>query len=182
MPYHHGDGMKSIVMTIRYKNSFSEVLMFYLHMFIRSPFVWGLFTLLTAVDAPEMWEAIWEEESDSVEVEPWVKVVVGALMIVGSFLMMFAMMFIILIASVGMDRRSRLERVVTLTDSALIEEIPFRRTEYQWQGMVRLRQTKSHLFIYNASTDAAIIPRRAFESDAQWEGFHEFCTEKIKRA
>lgn len=169
-------------MTIRYTNSFSEVLMFYLQMLIRSPFVWGLFTLLTAVDAPEMWEAIWEEESDSVEVEPWVKVVVGALMILGSFVMMFATMFVILIVSVGMDRRTRLERVVTLTDSALIEEMPFRRTEYQWHGMVRLRRTKSHLFLYNASTDAAILPRRAFENEQQWDAFNEFCTKKIGRA
>lgn len=167
-------------MTIRYRNSFSEVLMFYIHTLVRSPLVWAIFAIITVVDAPEMWESISEKESDPVE--PWVNVVIGALMIAGSFVMTFTMMFVILIASIGMDKKSRLERVVTLTDDALIEEMPLSRNEYKWLGLVGLRRSKSTLILYIGHSESAIIPRRAFENDEQWDAFHKFCEQKLQRA
>jgi len=43
----------------------------------------------------------------------------------------------------------------------------------------KLGRTGRHIFLYLNKDSAVIVPRRAFESESQWDGFYEFCATKI---
>jgi hypothetical protein len=163
-------------MTIRYTNSFSEVLTFQIYTYTRSPFLIGVVAVILALDASNIWESLSEEASDSVS--PL------AIAITEAIVSLLVMIFILAALAVfaARDKRSRAEHVITLTDSALIEETSFRRAEYPWHGLVRLKHIMGNLFLYTAPSEAVIIPRRAFASDAEWYAFQAFCVDRTGKA
>ena len=73
------------------------------------------------------------------------------------------------------------ERTITLDDGCFVSDTPFAHSEYKWPMVQKLGRTDRHIFLYLNKDSAVIIPRRAFESDSQWDGFYEFCATKIQR-
>jgi len=51
-----------------------------------------------------------------------------------------------------------------------------------WIGVQRLARGRGHLFPYVGSKEAHIIPRRAFQTDADWEACYQFCRECVASA
>jgi hypothetical protein len=169
-------------MTIRYTNTFSEVLGFHFSAVMRSRVVWGAVAVTIGLDAQEIWSSLSEEESEPVE--PWVSVVAGTAGLAAMFAVIFVSLALFAIVVAWRDKRSLAEHAITLTDRSLITETPFSRTEWWWRGVVRLKRVGSNLFLYAAPSEveALIIPRRAFAGDAEWDAFQSFCAERIGRA
>jgi hypothetical protein len=162
-------------MTIQYANSFSEVLKFQIHSFMRSPVLIGAIAVIVALDALNIWESLTEETSDLVS-----PLAVAISEAIASLFGVIAMLAALAIFA-ARDKRAQAERTITLTDNALIEETSFRWTEYRWNGLVRLNHVTGNLFLYTAPGEAIIVPRRVFAHDAEWDAFHAFCVERIGR-
>jgi hypothetical protein len=55
------------------------------------------------------------------------------------------------------------------------------RSEIQWKALQRVVVTWGYLFLYLSQAGAIIIPRRAFGSEQEWNGFVQFCRSKSAR-
>jgi pSer/pThr/pTyr-binding forkhead associated (FHA) protein len=71
---------------------------------------------------------------------------------------------------------------LTLGEQELIDECPYGKSEIHWTMMQKLVRTGHHIFMYLNRDNALIIPRRAFETDAKWDLFYDFCRQQTDRA
>lgn len=74
------------------------------------------------------------------------------------------------------------ERTVTLTDNGFVSDTSFAHSEYKWPLVHKLARTGRHAFLYFNKESALIVPRRAFETDSDWNAFYEFCQNKTRRS
>ncbi|MCX7723484.1 MAG: YcxB family protein [Verrucomicrobiae bacterium] len=74
------------------------------------------------------------------------------------------------------------QKTITLGEEAFVGESEYGRSEIRWTTVQKLARTRRHIFIYLGQDNAVVIPRRAFESNTQWDAFYEYCLEKTKRA
>jgi hypothetical protein len=74
------------------------------------------------------------------------------------------------------------DHTLVLADEGFVEETPYNRTEGKWRGVQKLARTRRHIFIYIAPYMAHVVPRRAFQDDAEWNAFYEFCKQRTQGA
>jgi hypothetical protein len=170
--------MQRTLMTVRYTNSFTEVLMFHINTYMRWPLIWAVLAMLAALDIYDTWDILSEESSEAVD--PWEFAITAFASIILTLGMMLGLLALGIYG--GKDAWSKVAHTVTLTDTDIIEETPYKRTDYRWHGIVRLARTKKHLSIWSSQSEGTVIPRRAFENEDTWNAFHEFCMKKTGRA
>jgi len=73
-------------------------------------------------------------------------------------------------------------KTITFQDECFISESEYSRSEIRWKIVQKLARTTRHVFIYVNSESAVVIPRRAFESDSEWNVFYELCKNNVKRS
>ncbi|MET3138306.1 hypothetical protein AAKU61_002673 [Undibacterium sp. GrIS 1.2] len=71
-------------------------------------------------------------------------------------------------------RASLAPRTIIISDTGLIEETSNSRAEYNWSAVQRILQTRSLVALYISPLGAHLIPKKAFESPAQWQQFNAF--------
>ena len=52
----------------------------------------------------------------------------------------------------------------------------------RWPGVLRVGDTREHLFVFTQSSDGFVVPRRAFASDEEFERFFEFAHTRCEAA
>jgi hypothetical protein len=102
--------------------------------------------------------------------------------------LLLAVVLILFLASITLltmiSRRNKplsCQRTLTVSDEAFVTESEYGRSEARWSIVQKLTRTRSHVFIYVSQENAVLVPRRAFESAAQWEAFYEICRQKTNR-
>ena len=66
---------------------------------------------------------------------------------------------------------------VTLDESGVTSETPTSRGAIEWAGVLKVRQSHSFVYIYCAEHAAHVIPKRAFATPADAEGFFQFASQ-----
>ena len=72
------------------------------------------------------------------------------------------------------------DHTLTLNEESFFEETVYNRTEQTWNSVQKLARTRRHILIYIAQYLAHVVPRRAFQDDAEWNAFYQFCVERTK--
>jgi hypothetical protein len=80
------------------------------------------------------------------------------------------------------DKALMSERTITLGEDCFVSDTSFAHSEYKWPMVQKLCRTGRHIFLYLNKDSAVIVPRRAFESASQWDGFYDYCQNKTRRA
>jgi len=169
-------------MTVTYRNTFRDRLAFAAYHLPRNPFLLavmiGLFLLIT-------FQSIVPAVRSGPADKPLFARII-AFIIVELLLLLLILAFWTLITLVTMvSRRNKTlycERTITLSDEAFVTESQYGRSETRWPIVQKLARTRTHIFMYLSQESAVIVPRRAFESFAQWDTFYDFCRQRTTRA
>ena len=102
--------------------------------------------------------------------------------------LLLLLLFITIVAAIILvtmiSRRNKTiycERNLTVSDEAFATESQYGKSETRWPMVQKLARTWNHIFMYLNQESAIIVPRRAFESFAQWVAFYDFCKQKTTR-
>jgi hypothetical protein len=137
-------------MTIRYQNTFRDILAFCFYHYPRSPAVFVSYGIGYAMFSFVIFQALPKDASITAQVLV--------------FLMMEAVAFGILVAVFGFftvigmisSRNKTLltERTITLGEDGFISETPLSRSENKWSIVQKLARTRSYIYIYVAQHSA----------------------------
>lgn len=162
-------------MTIRYTNTFRDIMAFCFYHYPRSPLVIGVygigFILVTLVIVQAL-------PSD---VSPVAKVITFFIMELIAFILIAGFFALTVVLSMVSRRNKTLltEHTITLADGSFVEETAYNKTDHKWSGVQKLARTRRHMFIYVAQYAAHVVPRRAFRDDTEWDSFYDFCRQRI---
>jgi len=79
-------------------------------------------------------------------------------------------------------RKGRLgEHTITVTDSHLIEETKFNKTQISWESVRKLSKGSSTFFITHSGTEVFPVPLRCFASKMSWEHFYGTIMDKHEK-
>ena len=73
------------------------------------------------------------------------------------------------------DKQLYCERKVSIDDEAFYTESEYSRSETRWSVVRKLVRTPSYIFMFLGQHNAVVVPRRAFDEEAQWVAFYERC-------
>jgi len=161
-------------MTIRYTNSFRDVMGFCFYHYPRSPLVmvtYGIGFLLVSLT---IFQALPNDASGAAKVTTFLVMELIA----------FALLAGILAATIVLSMVSRrnktllTEHVLTLSEDSFTEETAYNKTEQKWSGVQKLARTRQHIFIYVSQYGAHVVPRRAFRGATEWDSFYDFCRQR----
>jgi len=162
-------------MTVRYRMSFADLLWLQSYTYCRSPVVVAINLLLALFVVYRVYTSLPPRT-----LVHWVATLVVSAVILVVWLVL--MSILIAVAMVSKANRTLLtEHIVTLTDTGLIEETQFHRTEQKWAGITRLARTRRHIFAYVSQYAAHVIPRRAFSDAGAWDQFYARLQARVQR-
>jgi hypothetical protein len=79
------------------------------------------------------------------------------------------------------DKALMADRTIALGEDCFVSDTSFAHSEYKWLMVQKLARTRRHIFLYLNKDSAVIIPRRAFKSASDWDGFYDYCQSKTRR-
>jgi hypothetical protein len=163
-------------MTVRYTNTFRDILAFCFYHYPRSPVVLGTYGLGFLLISAVIFQSL---PSD---IPPAAKALSFLVLETLAFGFVAAIFTLTVVASMVSRRNKSIltEHVITLTESALCEETAYNKSETRWAGISHVARTRRYMFVYLAQYQAHVIPRRAFESDADWNSFFKTCSERME--
>jgi hypothetical protein len=165
-------------MTIRYQNTFRDIMAFCFYHYPRSPVVIGFYGVCFAIISLSVFRAL-PKHSDAVT-----KVITFAILDLIGFSVLAAVFALSVVLSLGSRKNKTIltEHTIILAEESFTEETPYNKTEQKWTIVQKLARTKSYIFIYVAQYMAHVVPRRAFRDDAEWDAFYEYCRQKTQAA
>ena len=66
------------------------------------------------------------------------------------------------------------DKTIELTETNIIGESPYGRSELAWNIVQHLKHTKRLILIYTSKSNAITVPRRAFATQQDWDAFYNF--------
>ena len=72
------------------------------------------------------------------------------------------------------------EHTITVTDTHIIEETEFNKTQVSWDSVDKLTKGRSSIFITYSGTEVFPFPSRCFQSKAAWDNFYAILREKFE--
>lgn len=69
---------------------------------------------------------------------------------------------------------------ISLSNECLKETTSYNKNEYQWTGIVKVRNYKKYILVYVTKNLAYIIPKKYFNSKQEQDEFLEFIYNKIR--
>jgi hypothetical protein len=167
-------------MKVTYRNAFRDRLAFAAYALPRKPLfvliVVGTFLLFT-------FESVIPAVRSSRSHGPVVTAIAFVILeLVLALLLAAVYTAVIVIAMVSrMNKPLRCERTVTIGNEGFVTESEYGRSETRWSLVQKLGRTRRHIFLYLSGDSAVMVPRRAFDSTADWDTFYEICRRSTKR-
>jgi hypothetical protein len=163
-------------MTIRYRNTFGDIMAFCFYHYPRSPLVIGTIVVGMGVLSFVFIQAIPSEFTTMAKIITFL--VLEAL----AFLLFAGLIAISVVLSMISSKNKTVltDHTLTLNEESFFEETVYNRTEQKWNSVQKLARTRRHILIYIAQYLAHVVPRRAFQDDAEWNAFYQFCIERTK--
>lgn len=165
-------------MTITYRNNFRDRLAFIAYHLLRNPA-----TLVIAIGAFLFFTyetAIPAARSLPTDTPVFFQIIVFIL-IESLLVFFFVAVWAAFILLAMISRRNKplyCKRTLTLQDEMYVTESEYGKSETRWQIVQKLVRTRAHIFMYVNQENAVVIPRRAFETPAQWNAFYDFCKQR----
>jgi hypothetical protein len=162
-------------MTVRYKNTFRDVMAFCFYHYPRSPFIIGSYLLCVGIFSLAVLKALSEETNTTTKV-------IGFVVMECIVLVLFAATFAVSIVLSMISRRNKTfltEHTIPLSEDGFTSETSYAKSEQKWTLVQKLARSRTYIFIYVAQYMAHAVPRRAFRDDAEWGTFYEFCRRKV---
>ncbi|MCK8059157.1 MULTISPECIES: YcxB family protein [unclassified Fusibacter] len=69
---------------------------------------------------------------------------------------------------------------LTVNEGGITSSGPNQMNEVKWSGIKSLEIAKEHIYLYNSSVSAYILPKVAFTDEAEQQGFVDMIAEKIR--
>ena len=165
-------------MTIRYTNTFRDIMAFCFYHYPRSPLVIGVYGIGFILVTPLIVQALPSNES------PIVKGITFLIMEIIAFVVIAGFFAVTVVLSMVSRRNKTLltEHTITIADGSFAEETAYNKTDHKWAGVQKLARTRRYLFIYVAQHAGHVVPRRAFRDNTEWDSFYEFCRQRVDAA
>lgn len=158
-----------VKMEIRYKNTFSDLIKFNLY---HHPRILSLQAITIFFLVVFLWETYrYWQKTDS----PILALIISWLIvsIFWAFLVGIMMFVGIMLTNLPKLNKSFLtEHTLIVSDSGLVDETSFNRTEQKWSGVIKVSQNRHYIFIYTAQHAAHVVPKRAFVDVGRAESFY----------
>jgi len=164
-------------MTIRYQNTFRDLLSFCFHHYPCSPIMLGFFGIWFIFLSFAIIQQLPEEAGLAVKVLVFIVLQCILFAAISGF---FAVVIVLSVVS----RRNKTfltEHAYTLEENGFTSETPYAKSEQKCAIVQKLARTKNYIFICVAQHAAHVIPRRACRDDAEWEAFYAYCRQKTGR-
>lgn len=161
-------------MTIRYKNTFRDTVVFYFYHITHSWLFFGSYGLFFALMSFANYRALPSEGDATHKVIVFVMLEVFALLILGSVFLLTSLCALMSTKSKAMLT----EHSITLEEGGFTEETIYNKKEHKWAIVQKLPRTNHYLYIYIAPHMAHVVPRRAFPDETEWNAFYEYCRRK----
>ena len=168
-------------MTVSYRITFLDIILFNIYHWFHSPFILGFFAVLICITTWVNGQAMVERANEH-----------SLFVLIFSFavleLLFVTMLGIILLLTAVVGNISKMNKtvltdcVITLHEDSISSESKYARTEYQWNAVQKLAQNSRYLFLYVMHHGAMIIPRRAFRNDEELKNFWQECQTRAKPA
>ena len=163
--------------TVTYKNTFPDILAYMRHHYFRMPMMYVVLAFFVYSTSISTWSAIPATGSAGERIFTFViiETVILAVLILATFLFSALSM---------LSRRNKTiftEHTISLLPEALVEETQYSRSEFKWSSVQKIAKSRRYIFVYMSQHQAHVIPRRAFQSDADWNSFYGELTEYVER-
>ena len=169
-------------MTIRYQNTFRDIMAFCFYHSLRLPFFIGVSVVGFALLSLMVFHTVFQVRPENYDAVT--KVIVFAIveiMVLSCLAALFALSVVLTNVS-SKNKTVFTERTIMLGEDSFTEETPYKKTEQKWAIVQKLARTKSYIFIYVAQHEVHIVPRRAFRDDAEWDAIYEYCRQRTRAA
>ena len=165
-------------MTIRYENTFRDMMAFCFYHYPRTPMVIGVYGVGFALVSLALIQALPGNASLVVKITTFLIMDLIAFLVIAGFCAV-----LVVLSMVSRRNKTLLtDHTITLEDGSFVEETAYNNTDHKWTGVQKLARTRRHIFIYVSQHAAHVIPRRAFRDDTEWDSFYEYCRQKIPKA
>jgi hypothetical protein len=163
-------------MTIRYQNTFRDVMAFCFYHYPRSPVVIGSYGVGFALISLVLFQALPKDEDVVTKIVLFVIIeLIACTFLAGVFALS------VVLSMVSRKNKTMLtEHTITLAEQSFTEETAYNKTEQKWSIVQKLARTRSYVFIYVAQYMAHVVPRRAFREDSEWDAFYEYCRQRTQ--
>jgi hypothetical protein len=167
-------------MQIRYTNTFRDILAFCLYHYARSPIVLASYAFGGALLSLTIVQAVQSLPGNTplyVKAFAFLFVEFLALTLVGA---LYAALLVLSMVS----RRNKTvltDHRFALAPESFVDETAYSKTEFKWSAVQKLARTRRYIFVYVAQHAAHVIPKRAFQDDAEWNAFYQFCRERTSK-
>jgi len=168
--------MTSPFITISYKNTFGDILRFWLYHQTRSPVTIGLLTVIVFMTSYFTITSIPRDEDLIVQL---ITFVVAEGFVLGLFFGLIGAVTVLSMIS-GKNKTLLTEHTITLQEDSFTVETTYSKTVSKWPSAQKLGRNKSYIFIYVSQHAAHVVPRRAFHDEDQWNAFYDFCKARME--
>jgi hypothetical protein len=172
-----GNGRET--MEVRYSPTAWDVARFNTYVLSRSTAI-GLISVAAAVSfSYSIWQAL-----DTTMPLDWVTTLVVAMMV--SLLMaglwLFTIIVVVLATLVRGNRKMRVERVLTLSETGVSMVSQFDSLQTSWAGVAKIRKNRHAIMIFSTDCSAHVVPRRCFGGPADATAFFEYALKRVREA
>jgi hypothetical protein len=170
---------RALPMTVRYRNSISDLLWFNAYTIPRLRGMQIIFLLIVLV-----FGYLFASTLRPMRVPVPTKYAWFTLLMVGAllFVAVTTVLFTLVSSFPRYGRAVSEEHTVSLTGEGIVEQGTHSRHTIAWAGVRRVRRTRRAVLIYLTDTAAHIIPRRAFDSSDDFDRFFRFAVERMRAA
>lgn len=167
--------LRALPMTVQYRNSMSDLLWFNAYTI---PRIRGMqvITLVIVLVFGYLFASTLRPLRAPVPTKwaVFTVLMIGALL----FVAVTTILFTLVSSYPRYGRTVREEHTISLTENGIVEEGIHSRHTIAWAGVLRVRRTPRAVLIYLTETGAHIIPRRAFDNDADFDRFFRLAAKR----
>jgi hypothetical protein len=164
--------------TVRYSNTFRDIMAFCFYHYPRSPVVLGFNGVSFALISVLIFSALPKEESFLTKLIAFGVMEVFVLLLLAAV----AALSVVLSMVSRKNKTTLTEHTIALGEASVTEETVYNKTEQKWAIVQKLVRTRKYVFIYISQHASHVVPRRAFRNDEEWDAFYEFCRERTGKA
>jgi hypothetical protein len=161
-------------LSVRYENTFRDLMAFCAYHYLRSPVVLGFNGLTFLMLSWVVYSALPKEEPILFQLFAF-----GVMeFIILCVLTVLAASSVFLSMLSRKNKTTLTEHTITLGEASFLEETAYNKTENRWIGVQKLVRTRKYILIYVSQHAAHIVPRRAFRDEIECDAFYEYCRER----
>jgi len=168
-------GASGVDLILNYKNKYGDVLAFSIYTNLRNRLMQATFVFFAFMTLRANIQVATSADVGAVFRVVMV-VIFEAVMISG--LLAVALLAIALSLLPSQNRTFFTDHTLTLGPDGLREQTEFNDTHHTWAAIQKVARTRGHLFLYVSQNGAHVIPRRAVQTDDEWDSLFQLALQR----